>query len=147
MEGTKTFIAAVSLVIASTAFSGAPVGATQTSTSTLQQAVCAYRSGNVQLALRELYRRVAAGAATPWDYIYIGHCLFCTGDVQGAVTAYSNALQQNPRAIDAYTGLAKSYVALGNLRYASAVKARALQYGCAVDVSTIPAPPVRHIGS
>jgi tetratricopeptide (TPR) repeat protein len=115
--------------------------------SSLQQAVSAYRSGNVHLALRHLYWRVASGNATPGDYLYIGHCLFSQGDVHGAVAAYSNALQQNPRLPDAYNGLAKSYVALGNLRYASAVKARALQYGCPVDVSTAPPPPLKHIGS
>jgi tetratricopeptide (TPR) repeat protein len=145
VKGIKTFIAAASLAIAGTAYGGAPASATQVSS--LQEAVGAYRSGNVHLALRHLYCRVASGAATPGDYIYIGHCLFCSGDVQGAVAAYTNALQQDPRALDAYTGLAKSYVALGNLRYASAVKARALQYGCPVDVSTTPAPPLRRIGS
>jgi tetratricopeptide (TPR) repeat protein len=97
-------------------------------------AICLYNEGLTLEALKLLNWRVTSKVATAIDHLYIGHAHFSTGNVQTAINAYTAALQADPHLAEAYSGLAKSYSALGQYQHAKTIRARAMQYGCRIDM-------------
>jgi tetratricopeptide (TPR) repeat protein len=64
--------------------------------------------GDAESALEKFNKVLSLRPEWPYIHTRIGHVLASAGDVDAAVTAYKNALKQNPKSIPALNGLATS---------------------------------------
>lgn len=102
--------------------------------------IALYHQGYVKEAVKNLGYCLALNPTEPTDYLYLGDSHFSSSNYRKAIDAYVQALQLNPRLTPAYTGLAKTYLAIGQLHYAELVRKRAREYGCVIQLPAAPPP-------
>jgi superkiller protein 3 len=83
--------------------------------------------GEKQAALNYLRSAIAAAPKLPWPQVLMGDALRRYNDIDGAVAAYTAAIEGDPEYVDAYVRLAELYEATGEPERAQSLYDQALE--------------------